>query len=316
MAHLKGQDVHLLIKEGASHLPVASSTSCDFNLTANTADGAAKDDPGNGMFDNPEFQNYSWSASNESFIVSIPYLAKLLNLVINGNAAVDIQFQHSNGFAGSFAKKGNAIISNLTIDAANGDFAKLSLSLDGNGELTDGTFITVASAENVKIKGKALMIAVKVGENWSTIACSSSHKLTVSCNVTDVTDKDYNDKTVLKEVTGKSIGLTTDNLIEVISSTMDKPTGVGMKDIFGYLTNGTTLEMQFGYYPASIGQSIHGTGKTAPNGWGEGTTLVSGKFLCTSLSNNGANKEDSTFSAEFQNKGAVTVSTPAAASED
>ena len=135
MAHLKGQHVNLLLKRGSSYGVIASSTNCSLDITANTADAAAKDDPGNGMFDNSEFTNYSWSASNESFIVDINYLAYLLDLVINGNGEVDMQFGNdANYYGNKFAKQGRAIISSLTVDAANGDFAKLSLSLDGNGE--------------------------------------------------------------------------------------------------------------------------------------------------------------------------------------
>ena len=70
MAHLKGQHVNLLLKRGSSYGVIASSTNCSLDINANTADAAAKDDPGNGIFDNPDFVNCSWRASNESFVVA------------------------------------------------------------------------------------------------------------------------------------------------------------------------------------------------------------------------------------------------------
>lgn len=306
--HLKGQNVNLLLQSGNTYAPVAASTSCDFNITANSTDSAAKDDPGEGMFDNPEFSNYSWTMSNESFIVSIPALCKMVNNVINGDASIAVQFQHKNSYGGEFCKRGKAIISSLTIDAANNDFAKLSISLDGNGELAAGEFVTITPAESVvpRIKGKALMVAVKDGEAWKTIACASSHKLTISCNVSDITDKDYNDKSVLKEVTGKSVSLSTENLIEAITSPSGV-NGVGIASLYDYITTGTVLEMELGYYPDSIGQSIHDSAALKTDGWGKGTAIISGQFMCSSLSNSGSNKDDSTFSAEFQNKGKVNV---------
>lgn len=288
---------------------IASSTNCSLDITANTADAAAKDDPGQGIFDNPEFTNYSWAASNESFIVNITYLAYLLNIVINGNGQVDFEFGNTHAYANNFHKLGKAIITSLTVDAANGDFAKLTLSFEGNGELTsssDPLEVSPAASILPKIKGKALMIALKETSGWKTIACSSSHKLTVTLSVSDVTDKDYNDKAVLKEVTGKSVSLSTENLIEDNST---KPiAGTGIQKLYELITTGTTAKMLFGYYPESIGQTIHGKG-TEEAGWGgPGTTLLEGDFLVSSLSNNGQNKEDSTFSAEFTSKGAVTVS--------
>ena len=317
MAHLKGQHVNLLLKRGSSYGVIASSTNCSLDITANTADAAAKDDPGNGIFDNPEFTNYSWSASNESFIVDINYLAYLLDLVINGNGEVDMQFGNdANYYGNKVAKQGRAIISSLTVDADNGDFAKLSLSLDGNGELTSlESPITVTPVSSIlpKIKGKALMIAMRTGTGstpaWQTIACASSHKLTVSLNLNDITDKDYNDKTVLKEVTGKSVSLSTENLIDNVGTA--PTTGTGFQKLYDLITNGTPVKVAFGYYPSSIGQSIHNGTGTHANGWGDPeTTLLEGDFIVTSLSTSGANKEDATFSAEFKNKGAVTVAKP------
>ena len=317
MAHLKGQHVNLLLKRGSSYGVIASSTNCSLDITANTADAAAKDDPGNGIFDNPEFTNYLWSASNESFIVDINYLAYLLDLVINGNGEVDVQFGNDLIYSNKFAKQGRAIISSLTVDAANGDFVKLSLSLDGNGELTSlESAITVTHVSSIlpKIKGKALMIAMRTGTgitpDWQTIACASSHKLTVSLNLNDITDKDYNDKTVLKEVTGKSVSLSTENLIDNVGPA--PTTGTGIQKLYDLITNGTPVKVAFGYYPNSIGQSIHNGTGTHDNGWGDPeTTLLEGDFIVTSLSTSGANKEDATFSAEFQNKGAVIVAKPA-----
>lgn len=315
--HLKGQYVNLLIKTGSSYSVIAASTSCDFNIQGNTSDAAAKDDPGHGMFDNPDFQNYSWTMSNESFLVDIGFLGTLLDKVINGDATFEVQYQHSNGYGNQFAYNGKAIVSSLTVDAVNGDFVKVNISADGTGELTTASEIMVVPMSSAlpRIKGKALMIAVNTsGDKWKTIACAKSHKLTISLNLSDITDKDYNDKTVLKEVTGKSVSLSTENLIEIISEASNVR-GYSMRELATDVMNGTTLKLKFGYYPNSIGNTIHGGSPSAhDDGWGDAeTTLLTGDFLCTSFQNNGTNKEDSQFSAEFQNKGAVTVTHAVAA---
>ena len=316
--HLKGQNVNLLLKVKNDYKVIAGSTSCDLNITANTDDGASKSDPGEGIFDNPEFTNYSWNMSNESFLVGIEFLGMLLDKVINGDAKFDVQYQIGEGYYEQMTKKGEAFVSSLSVDATNGSYAKLTLSLEGNGTLTNGTYVAPTLALTDKIKGKALMVSINTGSHssatWKTIACSTSHKLSVNVALSDITDKDYGDSAVYKEVTGKSVSLTTDNLIDLISKT-EKNHGASVVDIFGLITGGSTIEMEFGYYPESIGQEKHGHTGTDITGWGkstEGNVLISGSFLCTSLSQNGANKEDASFSAEFQNKGAVTVAKPAA----
>lgn len=323
MAHLKGQNVNLLTKVGNSYVPIAASRSCDLTITANTEDAAAKDDPGDGMFDNPDFVNYSWSASNESYVVDVAYLGTLLSKVLSGDRKLEVQFQVG-GKGGSqkkaLTKKGEAFISNISIDATNGSFATINLSLDGNGTLSDGTFVesTTVSELKKRIKGKALMVAIDTSTQpqshvWKTIACATSHKLNISVNLSDITDKDYNDSAVYKEATGITVSLTTDNLIDDIANTATLH-GAGLSDLYSLVTTGKAIAVEFGYYPDSIGSDVHQYGAGTGAGYAEGdTVLITGIFTCTNVSVNGANKEDATFSAEFQNKGAVTVSAAAAA---
>lgn len=303
--HLKGQNVNLLINQGAAYVPIAASTSCDLNITANNEDAAAKDDPGNGIFDNPEFVNYSYTMSNESFVVEAEFLAMLLDKVINGDAQLDIQYQMVGASGSIFVKRGTGIVTSMTVEAPHPGFAKVNISMDGNGSLENGTAVNIVKPASIasRIKGKALMVAMQTAENvWKTIACATGHRLSVTCATSDVTDKDYNDKAVLKEITSKSVTLTTDNLVE-----NGVQAGAGINELYNKLTTGGSVKMAFGYYPDSIGTSIHGQAQSA-NGWGESdTVLLSGTFSCTSLNTSGANKEDVTFTAEFQNKGKVTV---------
>ena len=296
---IKGKDVNLFI-DGAV---VASSTSCQFTLTGNTADASAKDDPGNGEFDNPEFVNSSWTASNESFLVDVNHLLQLLNKTIAGDATVDVSFQ----IDGGLSAHGPAIISQLQLSAPNGDFAKLSLSLEGCGALsfTSASGYVPSVANSARIKGKALMIALgdSSGE-YHTLAASTSHTLSVSVQSSEVATKDDNDHYSKKEVTGKSISLSTENLVSVDMGGSDV-TGIFLERMMSACSNGETLKMSFGYYAHAIGAPAgpdvdHGTGTPL---------LVYGDFLCTSININGANKENATYSAEFSGKGAPSVGT-------
>ena len=308
MPHLKGQYVNLLLKSGSSYVAVASSTNCTIDIKANTADGASKDSPGGGDFDYPEFTNYSYSISNESYIVNPSFLWSLLEIVISGNALIDFQFGNNLLYGNAFAKRGQAYISSLTIEAANNDFVKLSLSLEGNGTLSNSTAIIPSYQSASRVKGKTFMVALKFGEIWKTIACSTSHKFTVNCNLVDISDKDYDDTGSNKEVTGRTFTLSTENLVENTQSTNDVVNGAGLSDLYFQLISGSSVAARFGYYPSSEGDYIHGTG--ADEGWGGGEgVLIEGNFLVTSLTINAAVKELATYSAEFQSQGLVSLGT-------
>ena len=289
--YIKGRNVNLLVDGEV----IAASTNCSFSLTANTSDSASKSDEGNGMWDNPEFTFYDWSASNESFVVSIAHLQTLLRKVVVENATVFVTFQATET---GICYAADAIITQLQLSAPNGDNVKLSLSFDGSSPLTvtgeqETTTITAA-----RLRGKALMLAMQ-GEDgyYHTLMASTTHSLTISVQTADVSTKDNNDKSCHKQVTGKSISLNTENLLTVAPSA-DDVTGVHASKLIDDVMQGKTLKMSLGYYEDSIGASAGADGD-----WKTGEPLlVFGDFICTSLQINGANKENATYSAEFQGK--------------
>lgn len=301
--HIKGQDVNLFIDGSV----VAASSGCSFSATANSSDAAAKDDPGNGMWDNPEFTYYDWSCNNESFVVNIQTLITFLNKIINGDGTVDVLAKVKGSYSATFGRKGKAVITSMEIDAPCDDFLKMTLSMEGASALEvnyDEPTITPNSLP--KIKGKALMLAINTSKTataeWHTLACSTSHKLSLSAQTADTRDKDTNDLAPAKEITGKSLTLSTENLIEAGNQGV---TGVVMSNIFEYLTTGATVKIAVGYYPGSIG-----VGAEATNDWGGAdSVIVSGDFMVSSFELNGTNKEDATYSAEFQCKGAPVIAT-------
>lgn len=291
---IKGKNVNLLINGN----PVAGSTSCTFALSANTADAASKSDPGDGMWDSPSVQNYSWTMSNESFVVGAGDLAVLLDTVINGDAVVDVHFQEANAVIGM---AGKAVVTQLQVSASNGENVTLSLSLEGCTPLEiDTGAIDITPAKHSYIRGKALMVAVSEGEAWHTLGASTSHSLTVSVQTADITTKDDNDKGINKEATGKSISLSTENLLAVAAGGSDS---VLFVNLLSKAVEGKALKLMFGYYPNSIGNSV---GES--DDWGAASdVIVSGDFICTNLSINAPNKENATYSAEFSGQGMPTV---------
>lgn len=304
--HVQGQNINLLI--GGS--VIAASESCDFSLSANTSDAAAKDDPGLGEWDNPTFENYSWSGSNSSYVVDVDDISDLLGTVTS-DAKVTVVFNVNAGTGGIFALTGDAIITSFEIDAPADGKAKINISLEGCTPLStvsNPTAPTPASTIASRIKGKALMMAVRTGSStYATAMCATGHKFSISVQTSDITDKDSNDSFVYKEVTGRSFTLSTDNMVPTYDATDE---GIAPTAIMSMLMGGTHVELRFSYYASSIGNEAtkHNWGDVSTESGSHDAVLVEGKYICTSFQMNGQVKSQATYSATFQGIGAPTIS--------
>lgn len=311
--HLKGRDVNLLLdlNGGSAYAPVAASTSCEFQVSVQTEETQAKDDPGNGEWAAPSSTYYEWTGGNESYLVDISHLFALIDKVINGDATVGVQFQTPGKYTNQCVWKGLAIITSLEITGAVDEKATIKISLEGASELTQGTFVNIQPAASIqeKIAGKALMIAIKERNEWNTILCSTSHSLSISVETEDVRDKDHNDKAVHKTVKSRSVTMSSESLIPADDNADLADTGADY--IMGLMLAGNLFRLAFGYYPTSIGQDVDAVSPTKRS-WGDpSNTLLEGDFLCTSFTPaSGENGEDSKMSAEFSSVGKVTVTSP------
>lgn len=291
---IKSQDVNLFINGQV----IAASTSCTFSLTANSTDAATKNDGGDAIWDNPDFVNYAWNMGNESFVLAVDSLLTLLDTVINGDAKVQVAFQYEGLTLG-----GEALITQMTINAPNGDNVTLSLSLDGSGKLERVSNLVAGTFAGAKMKGKSLMIALQDNTGaYHTVAASTSHSLSVSVQASEINTKDDINTSLIKEATGKSVSISTENLVSVRTASEE---GVFVSDLVQKCMNGDDLQLGFGYYDAADGAAA---GDDAD--WGTPSPLlVYGKFLCTSININGAVKENATYSAEFAGKGKPYIGT-------
>lgn len=310
--HLKGQNVNLLLDlAGGNNLAViAASTSCEFQVQAQSEETNAKDDPGNGEWAAPSFTYYDWTAGNESYVIDIAHLATLLDKVINGDATVKVQFQTPGQLQNRCCWKGTAIITSLEITGAVDEKATVKLSFDGASVLERGTFVDILPAAEIqeKISGKALMVALERASNqWDTIMCSSSHTLSVSVETEDVRDKDMNDLAVHKAVKTRSVTVSSESFTPIDTGA---PT-TSLDRLMSLTMTGTVFRLAFGYYPGSIGHAIE-EDPSRQGSWGSPETiLLEGNFRCTSLNPaTGENLEDSKMSAEFSSIGKPTVVPP------
>lgn len=306
---IKGQSVHLLIGFSGSKQLIAASTSCDLSVTVNTTDAAAKDDAGQ-IWDNPIPTTSEWSMNNESFICDLAFLRSLLDKVINGDAKLSIKWLVTN----TFAYIGDAIVSSLKVSAPAEGYATLSLSLEGCSPLisdSNTSPVTLPDTPPARIKGKPLMVYYDNGgsDNQFTICAATSHTLTISCQTSSILTKDDNEKQVLKEVTGKSISLSTENLMEAHSESGTQEWKASTL-LFHTLNSSNSKQMCFGYFADSIGKDVETGGVNGS--WKKPEAIIEGKFVVSSFSMNAPNKENVTYTAEFVGQGMPTVSGVAA----
>lgn len=294
--NLKGRNVNVFWEAET----LAASTSCTFELTANTADATSKSDPGDGEWDNSEFLNYNWKVSNESFMVGAEQLGYLISRIVDEDATFGITFEcGKKGESKQFRLSGMAIITQMQIQANLGDFVKISLSFEGCSALVYENVATIMDIEKLpRIKGKALMVAIK-GSNdmYHTIAAATSHTLTLNVQTSDSLTKDDLDGGIMKVVTGKSVSLSSENMLRLRQGS--SVTGLFAEDLLKMAMEGKTSHLAFGYYPMSIGTHVDNR-----EDWNSPSSLLlEGDFICSSIKMTGNSKEDATYSAEFTGKG-------------
>ena len=298
---IKGRNVALWIDGEV----IVGSTDCEFSVKANTADTTSKTDPGNGMWDNPEFVNYDFSCSNQSFLCDTSaQLQTLLRAVIEGEKPILVEFAPvGTGGEGDYVWstiQGEAYITQLTIDATNGEKAKLSLSMEGNGSLTTNTKQKkiVPVPGKTAINGKALMVAVQRDGEWHTYMAATSHSLTINVQTSDASHKDVG---IHKEITGKNVTLSTENLFAMDDggdpNDMSQDVCLAVNSILA----GQKVRLKFGYY-------ANATPDAESSNWGEPTvTIIEGDFLTTQVQMTAPTQGHATYKAEFTSSGEITL---------
>lgn len=230
-----------------------------------------------------------WTINNESFIADITMLCNLIKKMLSADPVFKIAFD----IAGD-AKIGNAICTNLTIDATMGQRAKLTLTLEGTNNLSDaqaGAELLDPSEYTAYLKGKELMLGIYGSTKYNTLMCATSHKLTISCQTADSYTKDDNESSPKKVVTGYSMTVSSDNLIYTGSDAL----GVSYKEMMRNILNGQHIYIALLYANETLGKdATNHNWQLAGN-----KAVISGNAYVTSLNVNAQVKENATYSCEL-----------------
>jgi predicted secreted protein len=154
------------------------------------------------------------------------------------------------------------------------------------------------------IKGKKLMLFIKKNNQFVSVGYATNHTLSTSASTINVSHKDLEDagsgKWDDQNIDTLSWTITTENFYA------DDASGISFSDLFGYYTAGTELDVKFAV-AATSSTGVPSTGWLAPTA--QGSYVMSGKVVITSIDMNAPVDDNASFSMTFTGKGALSAET-------
>jgi TP901-1 family phage major tail protein len=147
------------------------------------------------------------------------------------------------------------------------------------------------------ISGTDVMVFIKNGSTYTSIAYATNHTLTVGSNSSEISTKDdakgvWNASVVQK----LNWSCTTENMYSLDGA------GAGFDDLFTAMSNRTVVDLKFGLENTS--QTTKGDAPWSPIS----SPIFTGTAYVTDLSWNNPDGDNSTFSATFTGTGELVLS--------
>lgn len=303
MATLKGQNFRIMIWNAIDqeYKCIGMSTGCKVTLTNNTDDGTTKEDVG--LSSKPTVTTKSWQVSCES--LDVADTAAMLTAIKNQTLFTlcwdeTETTDNQSRIMATFARKGQAYLSDGTFQFENRTNSQKSLQFSGSGELT-----TVPSSEistdftpGSYTKGQYVRLFLSSDNTTaatSVIAAAKTLSLHLSMQLQDSSTKDTAGDWQVQEPTGLSYDITTSALMrsgETITSTVTAKT---LSDLETIYHNGMPVQWK-------IANVSGANNRTA------GATICSGSALLTQLDLNGPNRADADYQATLVGFGDISIS--------
>ena len=298
---LKGQNLRILTKE-ASPVPlhcVAMATSCTVTMTGNTEDASHKDITG--MAATPTIVSKSWTIQVDSLNVSDA--AAMLSQIKSGQPFT-VMFDETAGTnnqrpeQASFARTGQAYLSDITFNFNNRENSAKSIQLTGTGALERvATVESQVVAVNAYTKGQ--FVRLFLGSDNSAvpakvIAAAMQLSLHVSLTLEDATTKDTAGDWVIQEPTAISYDISTTALVRTTETISSAVQAQALADIEEIYEAGTPVRWQIA--------NTSGDNQRTKN-----TAIASGSCIITQLTINGANRQNADYTAQLTGYGELIV---------
>lgn len=299
---LKGQNLRILIKE-SNPVPlhcVAMATSCTVTMTGNTEDASHKDITG--MAATPTIVSKSWTIQVDSLNVSDA--AAMLSQIKSGQPFT-VMFDETYGTynqrpeQASFARTGQAYLSDITFNFNNRENSAKSIQLTGTGSLDRVPSTVESQVITVDAYTKGQFVRLFLGSNNNTvpakvIAAAMQLSLHVSLTLEDATTKDTTGDWVIQEPTALSYDISTTALVrttETISSAVQAQALADIEEI----------------YEASTPVRWQIANTSGDNQRTKDAVIASGSCIITQLTINGANRQNADYTAQLTGYGELIV---------
>ena len=303
MATLKGQNFRILTYDSTATKwkVLGMSTGCTVTLNTNTDDSGTKDDVG--MAAKPTVNSKSWQVSVET--LNVVDAAAMLTAIKNLTPFTLLwdEVSTSNNQSAqkaTFARKGTAFLSDLTLTFNDRENAAKSLPFSGSGELAKVTSETITTEEIVSGNySKGQFTRLFLGSDNSAvpaavIAGARQLSLHVSMSLENSSTKDTVGDWDIQEPTALNFDITTSALIrsgETITSQVPGKTLAELEDI----------------YEASLPVKFQIANVSGDNQRTKGTVLISGSVIIATLTQNGASKQNADYTANLTGYGIYAV---------
>lgn len=303
MATLKGQNFRILTYDATAtkYKVVGMSTNCSITENTNADDSGTKDDVG--MAAKPVVNSKSWQVSVDSLnvvdaaamLTAIKSLTPF-TLIWDETAVADNQTAQK----ATFARKGTAYLSDLTLNFNDRENSAKSLQFSGSGALekiTSATITTEVIAAGSYTKGQFVRLFLSSDNTAApaaVIAAAKQLSMHVSMTLEDATTKDTEGDWTIQEPTALNFDISTTALVrsgDTITSAVGAKGLADLEDI----------------YEASSPVKFAIANTSGANNRTKGSVIVSGSVIISQLTLNGPNKQNADYTAQLTGYGAYTV---------
>ena len=303
MATLKGQNFRILVyDETASKFKcVGMSTGATITENTNTDDSGTKDDVG--MAAKPVVNSKSWQVQVDSLnvvdaaamLTAIKSLTPF-TLLWDETATADNQTAQK----ATFARKGTAYLSDLTLNFNDRENSAKSLQFSGTSALekvTSETIVTEVLPAGSYTKGQFVRLYLS-SDNTATpaavIAAAKQLSFHVSMQLESATTKDTPGDYEIQEPVALNFDISTTALVRSGETITSAVAAKGLADLEDIYESSSPVKF-------AIANSSGDNNRT------KGSVIVSGSVILSQLSINAPNKQNADYTAQMNGYGAYTV---------
>ena len=298
MATLKGQNFRILIASSTNASVIGMATSCVVTLNSNTEDASTKDDTG--MASKPTVVSKSWQVQVDS--LSVADVSTLLSAIKNQSKFTLMWDETSTTdnqtpLEESFSRCGEAYLTDATFTFNDRENSVKSLQFIGVSSLSQPALTGVPVSAGSYTKGQFVRLFLS-GDNTTTpakvIAAAKQLSIHFSLTMEDATTKDTTGDWQIQEPTALNYDISTTALMRSGDTITSLVADFGLSELETIYEDSTPVKWQI----ANV---------SGDNNRTKGSVICSGSCIIQTLTLNGPNRQNATYTAALAGYGDFAV---------